>query len=110
MHKKSMDKDFGSLLGVNASLAGISLAAYAIIIASSSGSQSGSVDFGLLTMSRILFTWAVPVFLIGPWLMIVHRAFDLGLSGINLALGSAYTSVFWGILIFLFGYICLVLG
>lgn len=112
MHKESMKKDFGDLLAVNATLEGISLAAYAILISFSRFTQGGisSPEDWLLTIARIFFTWAVPVFLIGPWMMIVHRACELGLSGWDLVLGSVYTSVFWGILIFLTGYMCLVIG
>lgn len=105
-----MDKDFGALLGVNASLAGISLAAYAILLTISNSGSPGVTGFHFLTIGKIFFSWCVPIFLVGTWLMIVQRAADQGCSRWDLFLASGYTSIFWGILLFLIGYMFLIVA
>ena len=61
----------------------------------------------LLRIAERFFSWATVVFLIGAWVVLIGRGHQREVSLLDFLLSSLYTSLFWGMVLLLIGYIFL---
>ena len=100
--------DFGAILEAGVNLGAISLAAYAIIKALHPSLPKLSEEVRLLLrIAERFFSWATVVFLIGAWVVLIGRGHQREVSLLDFLLSSLYTSLFWGMVLLLIGYIFL---
>lgn len=107
MSERRPSDDFEPLFGTGADLAAVALAAYAIIVTLRSGVPMAPPAEYPLKVAERLFSWATVVLLFGPWMMLIRRAQERELLPVDFLFVSDYAFLFWGIILFLAGFIFL---